>query len=269
MMNSRSTALCACLLVVGSIAGAQDPSNPASALAQSRRQTLQRLSVSTEPIRDPAVVDLMAAGLSDDDRAVRRAAAALLSTLITQGNQDRHAKRVSVLETRGDTVRRVLIQALAGDDYILRGLSVKGLIFLGPWNRALETRFLDAYQHETDLGVRALLMFELARAAQPSERTEAAFAAAMNDNSIRIRKQAVIGLGRMQSSTALARLIAELRSGSDDTRDEVVYALGQYGAEAQPYLKELERWRGIAAARGNTAEAVHIERTMRAIEESR
>jgi hypothetical protein len=231
-----------------------------SQAAQARGFTLRRLATQPGAERDPKTVDLMELGLTDPDPAVRRTAVAVLSTLLTAGAEDRRSSQRGLLDLRGASVQRVLVPLLDDSDFVIRGVAVKGLAFIGPWTTALETMLITAYDREPDSGVRNVIVWELSSAAltRTSPAMAAMFVRAMNDDSPEPRRSAARGLGRLRPAAGLPRLVAELRSGEAKTRPSVIDALMKYGADAKPYLGELEGWRILADAEGRRDEAYQL-----------
>jgi len=232
----------ALILAAQTVTGGLKSANPVTPEVKARQQALRSAAANIDKA-GPDLLPLIESSLQDSDAHVRFLAIGALTQLnmkiATGGGQQRPSPSV---DPRGRaSLQTVLLQTLNDADPRLRGGAAKALAFVAPPpNATVRPALVAAYQREREAGVRAAILSEFGTYSPNSTDVQQIIVSAITDVSPQVRRTAAMVVAKSRPPAALQGVVAELRSGSPETRAEFLLALSSYGAAAKPHLDVLE-----------------------------
>jgi HEAT repeat protein len=199
-------------------------------------------------------------GLVDPDPDVRRYATASLSNVIAMAARGTSAAQALRARPR---LPALLVGALEDSEYMVRVGAVPALEATGALRN---DRFLSAlvehYDRETDDRVRHVIIDTLRPYMSATAMAGDVALKGLRDSSAQVRRRAAVAVAAFRPEAALPLLMRELESGTNDTRRDVLYAIGSYGSAARAFVPALQR---LLAAENDPARRGDLERTLSAI----
>jgi HEAT repeat protein len=186
-------------------------------------------------------VSLLKAGLQDADAIVRRNAASQTASMLAAFQRmKREGQNLPIAVTTLPALIATLKKMTADPDPQVRGAVLPALAFSGAPNADVESLILSQWQNETNKELKAASLKALVDAGYRSPRIGSALVSSLSDEERKVRERVARLIAEVKPAGALLEL-AKLLEDQQMARDSVVQAIAAYGAEAQPYLPQLEK----------------------------
>jgi HEAT repeat protein len=244
--------------------------NPVPADVAARHQAIRSAPTSLDKANSD-LLPLIEKSLQDTDTQVRLSAIGTL-TQLNMNIQNAARNRQAVpkqIDSRGrSSLESVLMRVLNDSDFRVRGGAVTALGFVSkPPGPTVRMALIAAFQRERESSVRAAIIGQFGIFNNPeSADVQETLVDAISDVSPDVRRVAAMGVAKFHPAAALQKIVAELQTGTSETRSEFVHALASYQALAKPYISVLEK-----ALESETRESYkeQIRRTIIEIQDSR
>lgn len=265
MRSQRLSLVLFALILVGSHAAGQEGPFSLGDVDKMNVEEKRQLfgTPMTRKLDDPSrLLDLYVRGLKDPDQLTQRKAVQSLGWfLLSLQDMRREGTPIPMDFSRLAELQQLLSAKLSSPDAEMRGAAIQALVHTGAPNPQVESVLLARLAQEPNDELKAAVIDRMTVAGYSSNAFTQTVLNSLLAPSVDVRNTAAKAVAEIKPVGALPRLSQALEQYPPS--QFVIDAIARYGAEALPYVPQLEKLAGNESVRGDLRD--HARRAIEAI----